>query len=91
MAQRFRRYEFNGVALIVAGFVLVAFVAVGYFVGAYIDRQLGSGHLWAFVGMLIGFLAGFWDLYVVASRLLAKQPEMGQVAPPKEDNEQTDA
>ena len=73
--------------MVVAGFVLVALVVAGYYIGAYVDRLLGTGQRWAFVGLLIGFLVGFWDLYVVATRLLAEQPKVTDPIPPPPDEE----
>lgn len=90
MAERFRRYEFNGVALIVAGFVLVALVVAGYFIGAFIDHRLHTGQRWAFVGLVIGFLLGFWDLYVVSSHLLAEQPKFTPLPVPDEEQSACD-
>ena len=87
MAQR--RREFSGIALIAAGFVLVALTATGYFVGAAIDRKLGTGSRWALIGLLVGFLVGFWDLYVIAARLLSNQPYVPPL-PPEEEPEETD-
>ncbi|MHB9108720.1 MAG: AtpZ/AtpI family protein [Armatimonadota bacterium] len=63
-------------ALIVAGFVLVALVVAGYAIGAALDRHYGTSPRWALVGLLIGFVIGFWDLYLLASRFLANQPNI---------------
>jgi len=83
MAQRFRRYDFSGVALIVAGFVLVALVVAGYAIGAALDRHFGTSPRWALVGLLIGFIAGFLDLFLLASRFLANQPKITTATPPE--------
>jgi len=83
MAQRFRASDFSGVALIIAGFVLVALVVAGYAIGAALDRHFGTSPRWALVGLLIGFVIGFWDLYLVASRLMANQPKIPTATPPE--------
>lgn len=85
MALRSRRREFNGIALIVAGFVLAALVAVGYGIGAWIDRRFGTEPYGAIIGLLVGFVVGFWDLYVIATRILAEQPAITPAPPPKDE------
>jgi len=87
VALRYRRNEFNGVALIVAGFVLVALVAVGYAIGAALDRHFGTGPLWAVVGLFVGFIIGIWDLYTIAARVMAEQPPITAATPPEEWDE----
>lgn len=87
MALRDRK-EFAGLALIVAGFVLVGLVIAGYLIGAYVDRRLGTAPLWALVGLVLGFLVGFWDLYLLSSRILAAQPSITPAPVPKDDTNQ---
>ena len=74
----------KGIALIAAGFALVALVVAGYAIGAAVDRQFGTGPRWAVVGLIAGFIIGFWDLYVIATRLMAAQPPLGKVIQPEE-------
>jgi len=90
MALRFRREEYTGIALIVAGFVLVGLVLAGYGVGFLIDRRAGTAPYGTIIGLIIGFLVGFWDLYVIASRILARQPAITP-APPKDDTAEENA
>jgi|GEM_PF-2113398 len=80
---KFRRFDMKGVALIAAGFVLVALVAGGYAIGAAIDRHFDAGPRWAVVGLIAGFIIGFWDLYVIATRLMAAQPPVRTMIPPE--------
>ncbi len=74
MAHRWRQHELNGIALIAAGFALVALVTAGYYIGTRIDQAFGTGTRWSVVGLIAGLLVGFWELYVVAARILATQP-----------------
>lgn len=94
MAQRFRASDFSGVALIVAGFVLVAMVVAGYAIGAALDRRFDTSPRWALTGLLIGFVIGFLDLFLIASRLLANQPKITSATPPEawdaEDNPESE-
>lgn len=80
---RSRQHDFTGIALIVAGFVLVALVVAGYAIGAALDRHFGTSPRWALVGLLIGFVIGFWDLYLLASRFLGNQPKISTATPPE--------
>jgi len=75
----------KGVALIAAGFALVALVVAGYAIGAVIDRHFGTGPRWAVIGLIIGFIIGFWDMYVIASRILTEQPKI--TTPPEDWDE----
>jgi F0F1-type ATP synthase assembly protein I len=87
VASKFRRSELKGVALIAAGFALVALVVAGYVIGAAVDRHFGVGPRWAVVGLIAGFIVGFWDMYVIASRILTEQPKITRVVPPEEWDE----
>lgn len=91
VASRFRRDDWSGLALIAAGFILVASTIAGYVVGMLIDRALHSSPRWAITGLILGVIVGFWDLYSVASRLLASQPPVSasplKEEPPSDENE----
>lgn len=74
MARDRQQGEFSGLALITGGFVLVAMSIGGYAIGALIDRRLGTAPNGAIIGLLIGTVFGFWDLYRIASRVMNRQP-----------------
>ena len=69
-----RGNEWVGLALIAAGVALVVTSVGGYALGARLDRALGTGTRWATIGVVVGLLVGFFDLYLVAARLLNAQP-----------------
>ena len=85
MAREWRRGELTGVALIASGFLLVVTSVGGYYVGRAFDRALGTSPLWASVGLLLGLLIGFVDLYLVAAWVMKQQPPP---PPPLKDDEQ---
>lgn len=85
MAREWRRGELTGLALIAGGFMLVATSVGGYYVGREIDRALGTSPLWASVGLLLGLLIGFVDLYVISAWVMKQQPPP---PPPLKEDEQ---
>ncbi len=50
------------------GFELLLSIAVGYYLGAWADKKLGT-HWIAFVGFLLGCYAGFKALYRAAKTM----------------------
>lgn len=50
------------------GFELLASIAVGYYVGVWLDKKAGT-HWIAFVGFLLGCYAGFRALFRVAKKM----------------------
>lgn len=50
------------------GFELLGSIAIGYYLGAYLDKEAGT-HWIAFVGFLIGCYAGFRALYKAAKTM----------------------
>ncbi len=45
------------------GIAMVIAVFGGILAGNWLDRKLGTGHKFAFLFLLIGIVAGFWNLY----------------------------
>lgn len=50
------------------GFELLASIAIGYYLGRWLDGKFGT-HWIAFVGFLLGCYAGFRALFVAASQM----------------------
>lgn len=51
-----------------AGLELAIAIVVGYFGGRYLDRWLGTGPYLSYVGLLLGIVAGFRNLFLLAKR-----------------------
>jgi ATP synthase protein I len=51
-----------------AGLELVISIVVGYFGGRALDRWLGSEPYCGYVGLLLGIVAGFRNLFLLARR-----------------------
>lgn len=86
------RGELSGVAFLAAGFVLVGATLGGYYLGHVIDRALGIGPRWAIVGLLLGTIAGFYDLLLLVQRLMrAPQPTNQESSPPAADDATDDS
>jgi F0F1-type ATP synthase assembly protein I len=56
--------------LLAVGTVLVACILLGYFLGNYLDRRLGTSPWMVVVGVLLGTAAGFVQLFRTVSRSL---------------------
>lgn len=89
MSPAWRRGELSGIALIAAGFLLVAMSLGGYLIGALIDRVFHTAPIGAVVGLLIGTLVGFWDIYRIAMWAMRRQPP--PPPPPQEQRERPGA
>lgn len=60
--------DLKWLGLLQVGTALVAFIALGYFLGAWLDRKWGSSP-WAVVGgVVLGSLGGFVHLFRTISR-----------------------
>jgi F0F1-type ATP synthase assembly protein I len=76
------------------GIELLLSIAVGYYVGLFLDRRFGT-HWIAFVGFLLGCYAGFRALFRAAKRMqrdieLEEKLERGE-DPWKQDDDDADA
>ncbi len=80
MAKELRDGELGGIALIAGGFVLVAMSVAGYEVGAWIDLRAQSSPTGAIIGLLLGLIIGFWDIFRIASRVMRAQPPISASA-----------
>ena len=77
------------------GFELLGSIAVGYYLGAWLDRKAGT-HWIAFVGFLLGCYTGFRALYRASKRMQRdierdEQLERGEdpwARKPKDDQEE---
>ncbi|MBI4563703.1 MAG: AtpZ/AtpI family protein [Planctomycetes bacterium] len=57
-------------ALAAVGWVLVVSIVLGYFGGSYLDRKLGTEPWFLVVGVALGTIAGFVQLWRVVKRSL---------------------
>jgi F0F1-type ATP synthase assembly protein I len=56
--------------LLSVGMVLVVCIALGYFLGNYLDRKLGTSPWLVAGGVVLGTAAGFVELFRTVSRNL---------------------
>jgi F0F1-type ATP synthase assembly protein I len=56
--------------LMTVGTVLVACIVLGYFLGSYLDRRLGTSPWLVVAGVTLGTAAGFVGLFRAVSRNL---------------------
>jgi F0F1-type ATP synthase assembly protein I len=80
------------------GFELLGSIAVGYYLGVWLDKKAGT-HWISFVGFLLGCYAGFRALFRVAKKMqrdiedeerLARGEDPWAVKPPPDDEEKRD-
>jgi F0F1-type ATP synthase assembly protein I len=57
-------------SLLTVGTVLVAAITLGYFLGSYLDRRLGTSPWLVVAGVVLGTTAGFVELFRSVSRSL---------------------
>lgn len=76
-----------------AGLELVISIVVGYFGGQFLDKWLGSEPYCSYAGLLLGIVAGFRNLFLLARRG-ANPDALARDDPPNEpessDDSQTD-
>lgn len=63
-----RNLKFMG--LLTVGMVLVACIILGYLLGSWLDRRLGTGPWLLVTGVFLGTAAGFVGLFRTVSRSL---------------------
>lgn len=81
-----KKGELTGLALIGVGFVLVGASLGGYLLGALVDRALGTSPRWAIVGLVLGTIAGFYDVYLLVQRVMrAPMPKASDTPPARQD------
>ena len=56
--------------LLAVGTVLVVCIVLGYFLGSYLDRKLGTSPWLVVAGVTLGTAAGFVELFRTVSRNL---------------------
>ncbi len=57
-------------SLMAVGTVLVACIVLGFLLGSYLDRKLGTGPWITVAGVFLGTAAGFVQLFRTAARSL---------------------
>ena len=88
MARNLQPGELSALALIAGGFLLVGMTLAGYLVGYAFDRTLHSAPVGAVVGLMLGMIAGVWDLYRMAMRIMRQQPAPPPTNAGEEEGEQ---
>ena len=57
-------------SLMTVGIVLVSCIVIGYFLGSFLDRKLGTEPWLSVAGVLLGSGAGFFELFRTVARNL---------------------
>jgi ATP synthase protein I len=50
------------------GMVLVFSIFLGAFCGYMLDNYFGTGYLFKIIGLIMGIVAGFWQVYSMGKR-----------------------
>ena len=50
------------------GMVLVFSIFLGAFCGYWLDNYFGTGYLFKIIGLIMGIVAGFWQVYSMGKR-----------------------
>lgn len=79
----------GGLQAMSIGLVLGGCVAVGYLFGAWLDNRFGTG-FWMPVGVLLGLVAGFREMFLTVKRISALTQWPGAAASSREPNGQKD-
>jgi F0F1-type ATP synthase assembly protein I len=74
MAKQSQAGDFSGIALLGGGIVLVTMSVAGYYLGNLLDQKFHTSPKGAIIGLLVGVIIGFVDLYRIASRIMSGQP-----------------
>ncbi|HOF87926.1 MAG TPA: AtpZ/AtpI family protein [Armatimonadota bacterium] len=81
MARRRPTRDLGGLALLAGSALLVLLTVGGYSIGNLLDQRLGTAPTLAIVGLLLGVVIGFWDLFRIAAMVMRAQP----LPPPPRD------
>ena len=54
------------------GFILVVSILIGYGIGTWLDSRLGTGQTCMAVGVVVGSIAGFVEMFRIAIRASKK-------------------
>ena len=71
-----------------AGFELAMAIVVGYLGGRWLDETFGTGSLLQYLGLLLGIVAGFRSLFLLARTAQAASQEKQDLAPDESDDEE---
>ncbi|MFA6915843.1 MAG: AtpZ/AtpI family protein [Parachlamydiales bacterium] len=55
-------------SILATPFVLVAPLIIGYFFGDWLDGYLGTGAIFTYIFLALGFFAGFRELYMIIKK-----------------------
>ncbi len=55
------------------GMTLVFCILIGGFVGYLLDNYFGTGYLFKIIGLIMGIIAGFRNVYVMGKKFQIKQ------------------
>ena len=55
------------------GFSLVIAIFLGGFIGYLLDNYFGTGYLFKIIGLLVGIIAGFRNVYITGKKFQDKQ------------------
>lgn len=50
------------------GMVLVFSIFIGAFIGYLLDNYFGTGYVFKFVGLILGIIAGFRQVYIMGKK-----------------------
>lgn len=51
------------------GLSLVLAIFIGAFIGYLLDNYFGTSYFFKIVGLLLGIIAGFWNVYIMGQKL----------------------
>ena len=74
MATRRPLGEMSGLALLAGSALLVLLTVGGYFICNLLDQRLETSPTFAIIGLVLGVIIGFWDLFRIAAMIMRAQP-----------------
>ncbi|MFW6034638.1 MAG: AtpZ/AtpI family protein [Halothermotrichaceae bacterium] len=58
------------------GLVMVANLAVGFFIGYLLDYYLPTGFIFRFIGLMVGIVSGFYYVYKLIIRIIGDNDDI---------------